>query len=64
MTVRKTRRADLMTAAALSLALSLQPLLITPASAQWIVYDPSNFSQNVHGGAGAAADQQSDPVVD
>ncbi|RTE88260.1 MULTISPECIES: P-type conjugative transfer protein TrbJ [Bradyrhizobium] len=47
MTVRKTRRASLMVATALSLALSLQPLVTTPTSAQWIVYDPMNFSQNV-----------------
>ena len=42
MIARKTRRAGLL-AAALSLPLSMAP----PASAQWIVYDPTNFSQNV-----------------
>ncbi|MGY4476913.1 hypothetical protein ACVILL_004327 [Bradyrhizobium sp. USDA 3364] len=47
MTTRKLRRAGLMAMTSLSLALSLQPLVTTPASAQWIVYDPSNFSQNV-----------------
>lgn len=47
MTVRKTRRVRLVALTALSLALSLQPLVTTLASAQVIVYDPSNFSQNV-----------------
>jgi len=46
MSVRKTRR-SLMAATALSLTLSFQPLLTTRASAQVVVYDPSNFSQNV-----------------
>ncbi|MCP1912525.1 P-type conjugative transfer protein TrbJ [Bradyrhizobium elkanii] len=36
-----------MAATALSLVLSLPALVTTPVSAQWIVYDPSNFSQNV-----------------
>ncbi|MGY3585593.1 P-type conjugative transfer protein TrbJ [Bradyrhizobium sp. USDA 4341] len=47
MTARKMRRAGMMAATALSLVLSLPVLVTTPASAQWIVYDPSNFSQNV-----------------
>lgn len=47
MTVRKTRRLGPMAATGLSLTLSLQPLVTKPASAQVIVYDPSNFSQNV-----------------
>ena len=47
MTVRKTRCLGPMAATGLSLALSLQPLVTKPASAQVIVYDPSNFSQNV-----------------
>ena len=47
MTTRKTPRASLMAATKLSLALSLSPLVMTPADAQWIVYDPTNFSQNV-----------------
>jgi P-type conjugative transfer protein TrbJ len=46
MIVRKLRRASF-PAAALSLSLSLSPLPTAPAHAQWIVYDPSNFSQNV-----------------
>lgn len=47
MTTLKTRRASLVAAAALSLALSILPPSTTPTSAQWIVYDPTNFSQNV-----------------
>ncbi|MEY9181343.1 P-type conjugative transfer protein TrbJ [Bradyrhizobium sp. USDA 313] len=47
MTARKTQRARLAAATALSLALSISPLLTKPVLAQWIVYDPSNFSQNV-----------------
>jgi type IV secretion system protein TrbJ len=47
MIVRKMRRASLLAAVALSLPLALSPLVTTPASAQWIVYDPTNFSQNV-----------------
>ncbi|WP_271591555.1 P-type conjugative transfer protein TrbJ [Bradyrhizobium sp. CCBAU 65884] len=46
MTIRKTRH-SLMAAAAVSLVLSISPLLTTRTSAQVIVYDPSNFSQNV-----------------
>jgi len=46
MTVRKTRP-SLMAATVLSLTLSFPPLLATRASAQVVVYDPSNFSQNV-----------------
>jgi type IV secretion/conjugal transfer VirB4 family ATPase len=47
MIARKMRRASLLAAAALSLPLSMSPLVTPPASAQWIVYDPTNFSQNV-----------------
>ncbi|NTJ06920.1 P-type conjugative transfer protein TrbJ [Rhizobium lusitanum] len=36
-----------MIAAALSVPLSASPLLTTPASAQWIVYDPTNYAQNL-----------------
>lgn len=47
MMVRKMRRATLVAAAVLSLPLSISPLLTAPASAQWIVFDPNNFSQNI-----------------
>lgn len=43
----KTRRVILVTATALLLAVPITPLLTAPAFAQWIVYDPTNFSQNV-----------------
>ncbi|MHC2338205.1 MULTISPECIES: P-type conjugative transfer protein TrbJ [unclassified Bradyrhizobium] len=46
MSIRKTPR-SLMIASVLSLSLSFQQLLTTRASAQVIVYDPSNFSQTV-----------------
>jgi P-type conjugative transfer protein TrbJ len=46
MIVRRTRAA-LLAAAALSLPLSFFPVLVAPASAQWIVYDPTNYAQNV-----------------
>lgn len=46
MTVPKTRR-SLIVASALSLTLPFQSHLTTRASAQVVVYDPSNFSQNV-----------------
>jgi len=45
MTIRMTRRARGL-AIALSLPLAMSPLLAPPASAQWIVYDPTNFTQN------------------
>ncbi|MGY3619173.1 P-type conjugative transfer protein TrbJ [Bradyrhizobium sp. USDA 10063] len=47
MTALKMRRAGLVAATVFSLALPISPLLTTQACAQWIVYDPSNFSQNV-----------------
>lgn len=34
-------------AAILAAPLSVSPVLITPASAQWIVYDPTNYAQNL-----------------
>ena len=36
-----------MIAATLAVPLSASPLLTTPASAQWIVYDPTNYAQNL-----------------
>ena len=46
MTIRRSRAA-LLAATALSLPLAFPPVLVTPASAQWIVYDPTNYAQNV-----------------
>ncbi|WP_104493693.1 P-type conjugative transfer protein TrbJ [Paracoccus denitrificans] len=34
-------------AAILAAPLSVSPVLIAPASAQWIVYDPTNYAQNL-----------------
>lgn len=47
MTVRKMRHRGLLAATALLLTLSIPLPSAAPASAQVIVYDPSNFSQNV-----------------
>lgn len=41
------RTRAVMIAAALAMPLSASPLLTTPASAQWIVYDPTNYAQNL-----------------
>jgi P-type conjugative transfer protein TrbJ len=46
MIVRRSRVA-LLAATALSLPLSFLPILVAPAAAQWIVYDPTNYAQNV-----------------
>ena len=40
-------RALRVTAALLAVPLALSPVLSTPAAAQWIVYDPTNYSQNL-----------------
>ena len=45
MIVRRSRAALLAATALLPLAFS--PVLVAPASAQWIVYDPTNYAQNV-----------------
>ena len=36
-----------LTAALLAAPIALSPILSTPAVAQWIVYDPTNYAQNV-----------------
>ena len=46
MIVRRSRAA-LLAATALSLPLWFSPVLVAPAAAQWIVYDPTNYAQNV-----------------
>ncbi|MHC1547909.1 P-type conjugative transfer protein TrbJ [Phyllobacterium sp. K27] len=44
----RTRTPNLrMTAAILAAPLTLSPILASPAAAQWIVYDPTNYAQNV-----------------
>lgn len=40
-------RAALLAASILSLPIALSPVLVAPAAAQWIVYDPTNYVQNV-----------------
>jgi len=46
MIIRRSRAA-LLAASLLSLPIAITPLMIAPASAQWIVYDPTNYVQNV-----------------
>lgn len=46
MTIRRSRAA-LLAATAPSLPLTFAPVLVAPAAAQWIVYDPTNYAQNV-----------------
>ena len=46
MTIRRSRAA-LIAASILSLPLAVSPVLVQPATAQWVVYDPTNYVQNV-----------------
>lgn len=46
MIFRRSRSA-LLAAAILSVPVALSPVMVQPASAQWIVYDPTNYAQNV-----------------
>lgn len=46
MIVRRSRVA-LFAASLLAVPIALSPMLATPAAAQWIVYDPSNYAQNL-----------------
>ncbi len=46
MTLRRSRAA-LVAASILTVSLALSPMLATPAAAQWTVFDPSNYAQNV-----------------
>jgi P-type conjugative transfer protein TrbJ len=46
MKIRRSRAA-LLAASILSFPLVLSPVLAPPAAAQWIVYDPTNYVQNV-----------------
>ena len=48
MILRRFRsRAVLMAATMLAAPLAVSPMLTTPAHAQWVVFDPSNYAQNV-----------------
>ncbi len=40
-------RAALLAASILSVPVALSPVMVQPVSAQWIVYDPTNYVQNV-----------------
>jgi P-type conjugative transfer protein TrbJ len=46
MIVRRSRGA-LLAASLLSMPMAFSPLLVPPASAQWIVFDPRNYVENV-----------------
>jgi P-type conjugative transfer protein TrbJ len=45
--IRSRSRAALFAAALIAPPLALSPLMVQPAAAQWIVYDPTNYVQNV-----------------
>ncbi|WP_432761234.1 P-type conjugative transfer protein TrbJ [Roseomonas nitratireducens] len=44
--IRRSRSA-LFAATILSLPVAFSPVFVTPAAAQWVVYDPTNYVQNV-----------------
>ena len=46
MMIRRSRAA-LFAATILSLPVAFLPVFVTPAAAQWVVYDPTNYVQNV-----------------
>lgn len=46
MMIRRSRTA-LFAATILSLPVAFSPVFVTPAAAQWVVYDPTNYVQNV-----------------
>ncbi|MFN4011356.1 MAG: P-type conjugative transfer protein TrbJ [Pannonibacter sp.] len=46
MTLRRSRAAFVV-ASVLSVPLALSPIVTTPAAAQWVVFDPSNYAQNI-----------------
>lgn len=46
MIVRRSRAA-LFAASILSIPVAMSPVMVQPVSAQWIVYDPTNYVQNV-----------------
>ncbi|MFB9951647.1 P-type conjugative transfer protein TrbJ [Rhizobium puerariae] len=48
MTIRRFRpRAVLLVATVLAAPVAVSPMFITPASAQWVVFDPRNYVENV-----------------
>ncbi len=46
MMIRRSRAA-LFAATILSLPVAFSPVFVTPAAAQWVVYDPTNYVQNI-----------------
>ncbi|MEN5083107.1 P-type conjugative transfer protein TrbJ [Bosea sp. TWI1241] len=44
---RSRSRAAFVAASILSVPLALSPIVTTPAAAQWTVFDPSNYAQNI-----------------
>jgi P-type conjugative transfer protein TrbJ len=46
MMIRRSRAA-FFAATILSLPVAFSPVFVTPAAAQWVVYDPTNYVQNV-----------------
>ncbi len=46
MMIRRSRAA-LFAATILSMPVAFSPVFVTPAAAQWVVYDPTNYVQNV-----------------
>lgn len=56
MMIRRSRAA-LFAATILSLPVAFSPVFVTPAAAQWVVYDPTNYVQNVDAERAAAAEQ-------
>ena len=45
MMIRRSREA-LFAASILSMPVAFSPVFVTPAAAQWVVYDPTNYVQN------------------
>lgn len=45
--INRRSRAALLAASILSVPVTISPVMVTPAAAQWTVFDPSNYVQNV-----------------
>ena len=45
--IDRRSRAALLAASILSVPMAISPVMVAPAAAQWIVYDPTNYVQNV-----------------
>jgi hypothetical protein len=45
--ILRRSRATFVAASILSLPIALSPVFTTPAAAQWVVFDPSNYAQNI-----------------